>query len=149
MTFEDNWGEDVVRVALSGPTTPSRVLELFFVAVVVPFETVNGPLVPVVPVESIAEAVAAPSIDIDIAITEDLKIRRWLKRDDRSLTIPPNPVTLQRSFLDGFRVLPAEKSNNPRVGKTNLLSTFSRSFGLSGAKWMRALPCEEHQSSHR
>lgn len=80
---------DVVRVALSGPTTPNRVLELFLVVVVVPFETVNGPLVPDVPVESIAEAVAAPNTVREMAISDDFKMRWELKRDDLSFTIAP------------------------------------------------------------
>ncbi len=80
---------DVVCVALSGPTTPNLVLELFLVVVVVPLETVKGPLVPVVPVESIAEAVAAPNTVREMAISDDLKMRWELKRDDLSFTIAP------------------------------------------------------------
>jgi len=80
---------DVVRVALSGPTTPNLVLELFLVVVVVPFETVKGPLVPVVPVESIAEVVAALNTVREMAISDDFKMRWELKRDDLSFTIAP------------------------------------------------------------
>jgi hypothetical protein len=63
-----------VPEALSGPTTPNLVLELFFIVVVTPLLTVKGPLVPVVPVESIAETDVAPRTDSAMVMTIVLKV---------------------------------------------------------------------------
>jgi hypothetical protein len=121
----------------SGPTTPNFVLGFTFVEVVVPFFTLSGPFVPVVPVESTADAPLTEITHRESVTVKNLRSRLELGRKVPRLTATHlSLVDLDRSHLPSERVLYGENMDKPLVGLANPLSLFSSqklSFSLPNA----------------
>lgn len=83
---------------------------------VCPLLTDKGPFVPVVPVESIADAVAAPITESAIVITIVLKFGWERSRDEQNFTFASCLVDPLNPHFKDFRVLSGGDITNRRVG---------------------------------